>query len=491
MFREGIRRASRKHIQEDCWNWKGAEVNLTNFAKLEDTMMHLLQQHRLSRSIKTRSHPFVTERVLEIILKRMHDPSKNPPLRIAVFGGSVTEGVGSRVNSIGMDNSTRHKPSMCSWSCKLERLLNEVLPLFLLGQSDTSGIQNGDRIVEVKNFAVAGTDSSIGVTLLEYDLLGAEMTTIDVVISAFAANNIRVPLGLERDLIMLHMQRFLQVAKAARPCSDLPLLIQTADVIEESLMLTPGPQGIRHKLRYANEVMESASWQAASSGIMALSYPDAVRDVVYRNPLDKTLIDFGELHPGMTFHTGMAWMIAYGLLDGFLQSCDASSLADHGQPEPRAGILFPSLREDLQAHEVPGKWKEDMTTNEQQCSQNHTGPTKCAYQMIAHRLGAADAAQVQKAIERIATNIDGWEGYGQEWRAPTRTWRASRQNATFTIQLVDLKQPINRMLVLVSEKGVTFVDLSGSFLVLYYSLIIPFCVLVPEKLWSRMGECSP
>ena len=190
---------------------------------------------------------------------------------------------------------------------------------------------------------------------------------------------------------------------------------------------------------------------------MALSYPDAVRDVVYRDPLDNTLVDFGLLHPGMSFHTGMAWMIAYGLLDGILQSCDASSLADHGQPEPRAGVLFPSLRDDLPAKKVPGKWKEDMMTNKLQCSQNRTGPTKCAYQMIAHRLGAGDASQVRRAIERIATNNDGWEGYGKPWVAPKRTWRASREKATFTIQLVDLKQPINRMLVLVSEKGSTFV----------------------------------
>ena len=456
-IREGIRRASRKHVKEDCWNYKGAKVNMANYTRLEDTMMHLLQQNRLSRSIKTRSHPFVMERVLEIILKRMHDPSNNAPLRIAVFGGSVTEGYLSRANSIGMSDSIEHNYPKCSWSCKLERLLNEVLPLFLLGQNATTGIKTGNKIVEVKNFAVAGTDSSIGVTLLEYDLLGAEMTTIDVVISAFAANNIKTPLGLERDLIMLHMQRFLKVAKAARPCSDLPLLIQTADVMEESLYPWEGPQGIRQKLRYANEMLETASWQSASSGILALSYPDAVRDVVYRNPLDNTLVDFGLLHPGMSFHTGMAWMVAYGLLDGILQSCDASSLADHGQPEPRAGILFPSLRNDLPAKDVPGKWIQDMMTNEQQCSQNRTGPTKCAYQMIAHRLGAGDAAQVQRAIGRIATNIDGWEGYGKPWASPKRTWRASREKATFTIQLVDLKQPINRMLVLVSEKGSTFV----------------------------------
>ena len=424
MIREGIRRASRKHLKEDCWNWKDAAVNMANFSKLEDTMMHLLQQNRLSRSIKTRSHPFVTERILEIVLKRMNDPGKNPPLRIAAFGGSVTEGYRSRANTIGMDTSQMHNLGMCtSWPCKLEHLLNEVLPLFfLLGENATSANVTIDKIVEVKNFAVSGTDSSIGVTLLEYDLLGADMTTTDVVISAFAANDMQAPVRMERDLIMLHMQRFLKVAKAARPCSDLPLLIQTADVIEELLTPIPGPDGIRQKLRYSNEMLETANWQAATSGIMALSYPDTVRDVVYRNPLDDTLVEFGELHPGMSFHTGMAWMIAYGLLDGILQSCDASSLADHGQPEPRAGILFPSLRDDMRANEVPGKWKEDIMAHEQQCSQNHTGPTKCAYQMIAHRLGADNADQVQRAIQSKATNINGWEGFGYPVKKPRRTW---------------------------------------------------------------------
>jgi hypothetical protein len=452
MMRDGIRRASLRSIQ-DCWNWNGAEVALENFTNLEDTMLDRLNQHRLLRSIKVPPHPFVTERVLEIILKRMHDPSKHPPLRIAVFGGSVTDGYRSRANSIGMSQSQLHHREKCNWSRKLERLLNEVLPIFLFGDGRMNeGISRdnselADNIVEVRNFAVSGTDSSVGVLLLDYDLLGADMTKTDIVISAFAANDLQAPIGMNRDLITHHMQRFLKSAKAMRPCSDLPLLIQIADVFEESLSYVRG--GIRKKLRYHNEMLETANW----AGVMALSYPDAVRDVLYRDLRDDTLMQYGELHPGMTFHTGIAWMIAYGLLEGILHSCDASSLADHEKSEPRAGVSFPILRDDLSSAEVPEKWREETKGLEQRCSLNQTTPTTCSFKMIAHMLGAANADQVRRAIEGVATNIDGWDGYGYPVRKPRRTWKAMHQNATFTIQLDNLSQPMNRMLVLVSNTG--------------------------------------
>lgn len=440
---------------------------MEHFSQHENLMFHrLLHENRLSRSIKARSHPFVMERIVEVLLKRwwwwqqqqqqQHNditggsspspPPPPPPLRVAVFGGSVTEGFRSRFNKIGMDTSNMHDLPLCAWSYKLEKLLNEVLPLILFGpdRNSTSDIP----LVEVKNFAVSGTDSSIGVTLLEYDMLGADLSGMDVVISAFAANDLQVPLGLERDLISLHMQRFHRVAKAGRPCSDLPLLIQLADVMEESFNFN-GLTQIRNRLRYANEMLETANWQTSTSGIMALSYPDAVRDVVYRNQSNDTLIEFAELHPGLTFHSGIAWMIAYGLVDGILQSCDASSLEDHDRPEPRAGILLPSLRDDLHAGDIPGKWKDDMVANQERCEKNQTSPTRCAYQMIAHRLGAATKEQVTQMIDNVATNIDGWEGHGFPVRKPRRTWRALYQNATFTIELQNLEQPINRFLVLV------------------------------------------
>lgn len=183
---------------------------------------------------------------------------------------------------------------------------------------------------------------------------------------------------------------------------------------------------------------------------MALSYPDAIRDVIYRNISDTSLIEYGELHPGMTFHTGIAWMISYGLLDGALQACDASSLADHIKPEPRIGITFPILGNDLQAQDVPVLWNNETREQERLCLENHTTGITCAYQFIAHMLGASNADQVQKAVESVAMNIHGWEATGYPVKKPRLTWQVIHNNATFTIQMDNMKVPINRLLVLVS-----------------------------------------
>jgi lysophospholipase L1-like esterase len=442
--REGIRRASFQSL-DNCWNWEGAvtDVHKLAYANVTENMMDLLQS-RLHRSVKVRPHPFVMERVVEIIMNRMKNPNQHPPLRIAVFGGSVTEGFRSRFNSINL-SETQNGFQACAWSYKLERVLNQVLPLLFDEHLPASDTSQSFPLVEVKNYAVSGTDSSIGATILEYNLLGADMAVTDVVISSFGANDLQQPIGLERDLVFFNMQRFHTLVKAQRPCSDLPLMIQIADVFEESL--TMGSTLLRDRLRYSSEMLESTNW----AGVMALSYPDAIRDVIYRNTSDTSLIEYGELHPGMTFHTGIAWMIAYGLLDGALQACDASSLAEHTNPEPRIRITFPILDNNLQAQDVPVLWNNETRAQERLCLENRTAGITCEYQFIAHMLGASNADQVLKAVESVATNINGWEATGYPVRKPRRTWQAMRNNATFSIQLDNMKVPINRLLVLVSN----------------------------------------
>ncbi len=454
IIREHIHRSNYKSLK-DCWSWEGALDGLRQetFSNLTETMLDLLNS-RLPQSIKTRPHPFVMERILEVIIKRMHSPLNHPPLRIAVFGGSVTEGFRSRANSINI-SSSNNNPSQCTWSCRLERLLNEILPIVYFGESlqwskdntDTDRVQlplsTEHKLVEVKNFAVGGTDSSIGAITLEYNLYG--QLSADIVISAFAANDLQAPIGVERDMIFQHMQNFHKLAKAQRPCNDLPLLIQLADVFEESLY-DANLQSMRPRLRYFTEMLETANW----GGVMALSYPDVVRDVIYRNRRDTTLIEHGELHPGMTFHIGIAWMIGYGLLEGSLQACDASSLVDHDKPEPRFGISYPVLRDNLRAVDVPEIWRNSTIALHQRCSNNHTSGPTCEYVFMANRLGASTAEEVRRDIKRVATHIDGWDGYGYPVKKPRRTWRAMREKASFTIQLENLTSPINRMLVLVS-----------------------------------------
>ena len=480
-LREHIHIAAYKSLTE-CWNWQGALDNVlvlnndhettttSSFINLTNTMLNLLQS-RLPKSIKTRPHPFVMERVIEIIIKRITDPMKHPPLHIAVFGGSVTEGFNSRLNSINISTSNRD-PRLCTWSCRLENLLNEILPIVYFGQSSKKNATDNNithdadlKLVQVRNFAVGGSDSSIGAMSLEYNLFGTDMAQMDIVISAYAANDLQSPIGLERDRIFEHMQQFHKTAKAQRPCSDLPLLIQLADVFEESLTAATtrgGGGSIRQSLRYSTEMLETTNW----AGVYALSYPDVVRDVIYRNKFDTTLIEHGQLHPGLTFHTGIAWMIAYGLLDGSLLACDASVMLDHDKAEPRMGISYPVLRNDLSPQDVPENWNNDTISLQQRCLLNQTSGPTCEY-LTCREGGASTAEEVRSAIKQVATNIDGWDGVGYPVKKPRRTWQAMHENATFTIQLTNLTNPINRMLVLVSHIIIiTVYSYSNSYIVL-------------------------
>ena len=438
-----IREAAMKSLV-DCWHWlpdlKFDGFDKANFTNLTERMLSMLTPYRLKKSLKTRASPLVTERVLEVILRRLADPIQNPPLKIAVFGGSVTEGFRARANLIGLPENMRDS-EVCPWSCRLERLLNHLLVGLVADSSnnETKTQTELEQVVIVKNFAVGGTDSMIGSTLLEFNLFGEAMGEYDIVIAAFAANDGQAPQGFVRDLMFEHAQKFMRLAKAQRPCSDLPLVIQLEDVMFDTL-----ENQARTGLRYSREMAEAANW----AGFMSVSYPDAVRDAVYADPSDATLTEFAQLHPGLTMHTGVAWVLAYNLLEGMLDACDAHSLPEHGNAEPRAGFPLPLLRDNLLSKEVSAMWKKQSEEQLQQCTHNKEA-TSCAYQFIAAKSGASTKEKVRDAITKVATNIEGWEAIGNPIRKPRRTWIATGHNSTFTIQLSNLDMPINRMLVLV------------------------------------------
>ena len=71
-----------------------------------------------------------------------------------------------------------------------------------------------DKVVVVTNYAVGGTDSEDGTTMLEYSLFNADMAQYDIFIAAFGANDIQAPGGFERDRIFESMQRFMRLAKS-------------------------------------------------------------------------------------------------------------------------------------------------------------------------------------------------------------------------------------------------------------------------------------
>jgi hypothetical protein len=421
-----IRQAALESTESCWWPEEFQKLDLGVFQNFSKRLFDALDVSRMKRSIKTRANPYVMQRVLEVILRRLTDPSHNPPLRIAVFGGSVTQGCWSHQNIYGLHANGIQCHTECTWTAKLERLANHIL---------------GKETIVVKNYALAGSDSDIGATFLEYNIWPEKDYSgrdFDVIIASFTSNDAQAPPQM-KEFIYDSMQKFNRIAMGLRLCSDLPLVIQLEDTMLESLINMNVEKG-----RQVNQDMvETATWTET----MSVSYPDAIRTFMYANPSNKLLHEFGGLHPGQGFHTGVAWVMAWNLLVALTDSCDAHMLPQRNDPEPRAGYPLPILSKNLKGPEVASIWKTSSLEKEKLCSSASEGG-ECVYRWIASRYDARTRMMVQRAISKVLVNNVGWKAVGYPIKKPRRTWFTETVNSTFTIQLDNLAIPIDRMLVL-------------------------------------------
>lgn len=441
-----------------------------DFHNWTERMFSALTHYRLKKSLKVPAHPFVMEKLAHVLLRRIaylqtsqnssntndsntHRPTLAPPLKIAVLGGSVTEGCGSSRNTLGLPHRDLNCQKRCTWTAKLERLLNHIL---------------GDDAVIIQNYAVGGSDSGIGSTLLEFDLWHDDLeeddntTTaghdFDIFITAYGPNDGRSPME-SRDFLYESMQRLVRLAQEQRPCSDLPLVIQ----LEDTMLDTAVNDNVLNGLWYGRSMVETANWVGSGSSVMAISYADAIRDYTYGHPVeDWTVNEYDQVHPGLSFHTGLAWVVAYNLLSGLVvDACEALSMPEHGHAEPRHGVPLPILTQSLASHNVGPQWnqttmeKREYCANQAAATSDETDPRQtnknmCVYKWIAARQSASTREMVHQAVARVATHIDGWEATGFPIRKPKRTWEATKPNATFTTQLDNIESAVNKMLVLVS-----------------------------------------
>lgn len=252
----------------------------------------------------------------------------SPPIRIVVLGGSVTMGNNCWV---AVENYANRN---CAWPTRLENLINQIA---------------GGKLVTVENAAVGGTNTEIGRSILEYDLLG--VATPDIIINAYSTNDMHILSMKEavkknmtlRDSIFDMAQRFCRVvlskcmtprdeSKSSRSNEDEyrppPLLIWLDDYIgneqREILKTTELSQGIQVLANYY--------------GFGFVSYADAVRDLVYGDTRESMFSPVGwynekkkpgkflrEIHPGSSMHIATSYMIAYYMLNTASHYC---SLAD-------------------------------------------------------------------------------------------------------------------------------------------------------------------
>jgi hypothetical protein len=177
-FENEIRQGALASMQQ-CHGPNSKHLDLAKFDEFSKLLFASLDTFRLKQSTKTRAHPRVMRQIRDVILNRLADPTKYPPLKIAVFGGSVTAGSNGRMNEFNLPCRRRAIEvwTECAWPNALQQLLNHVF-----GRNDT---------VVVKNYAIGGYTSVSGVVGMDYMWPDGEDVgqDFDIIVSAYATND--------------------------------------------------------------------------------------------------------------------------------------------------------------------------------------------------------------------------------------------------------------------------------------------------------------
>ncbi len=232
-----------------------------------------------------------------------HSIKEPRPLKILVMGGSVTKGVNCKT---GIKD---YHDVECSWAVRLETLLNNLA---------------GDRVVDVHLAAVGGTNSATAQAMLEYDLLPEKMREPDIIINAYATNDMHILTLQEamsqnislREKIFGMAQNFTRTA--LQQCTEegkAPLLLWLDDYLGNE----------QREILAASEFIQGLQVLAGYYGFGLLSYADTVRDLVYGSTTERSFSPPGwykkgpemkrEIHPPYPMHIAVSYIVTYTFLE--------------------------------------------------------------------------------------------------------------------------------------------------------------------------------
>ena len=426
--------------------------------KTEEEWEHLrtiieetLTPTRMRRSIQhlpSFSHHIVN-RVMEILRKRIEDPKNNPPLRIAVFGGSVTLGRGC--------TPERMQHLQCAWPHRFQVLVNSFF---------------GKDLIQVFNLAIGGTNSKTATNRIKYWMYGdATLSKIgpDVIINSYSTNDSTSPWDKtwpEDDLITIvrenvhnSMELFIREAFESKSCETPPLIIHVDDYL--------GPQqpALLGELSYVTEMNLLAKYYDT----VGISYAEVVRDIAYHDQNESNFHNHKDVHYGRFAHTSIALSVAFASLqllvnycdDEYNKNLDLSALTSGEEEEKEEPKLI--TRESMKRDKLflpPPLTKELLYANsekefetaldrsyrtyiENDCAsykKTDTDRNPCMIAWISTP-GNYDSGAIQRFMKQHQKRIDGWQAERQnaEGWSNKDGWIANRANATFSLQFVATK----------------------------------------------------
>jgi len=398
---------------------KGIYKNQSQQPKWIQELMQFLSPRFLRLGFRAPPLPETLQAVLDIIFKRLQDPESNPPLRIAVFGGSVTQGRGSCVDPFTDSNKHQDPPpkkNNCNWVTRIQVFADEFL---------------GKGVVQVVNLAAGGTNTGLAQSVVKYRLYQERSPLFpgpDIVINTYTTNDAFVPnhntdvtntTQFSDDRRDLH-QQFIRNALRSRPCSPLPLVAYIHDYLGNMHDRILGERANR------NVIQELSDWYHTTF----ISYSDAVQRIVHAN--DKELAFSAkwenqiDVHFGMPGHVAASWVAAFGALQAVVDHCEdeykvqESPFAGHHSTEVMnlvERVQPPELTKETRLSTISGEWKAEKERIDQEdrelceaTTDNDVAPVvPCVLAFVANNAGTVSTAGALTNYlkPRIASN-DGW-----------------------------------------------------------------------------------
>jgi len=427
------------------------------------SLLASLTPSMLQQGLRTRPSLQALERVLKLIRRRILNPNVSPPLKIAVVGGSVTQGGGCNTPPVQMEGYEPMKYATdCAWPKRLEHLVNTLF---------------GSDIIKVHNLAVGGTNLELATPLIKYWLYPDELLPDgpDVIISSYSTNEqhtypYRIDTTNTTAFAALKRKRvnaFISAVHDARPCDDPPFLMFLDDYLGNQ------QDRILGEMTYNKIVTELAEWYG---DVMHVSYADAVRRVVYANT-EETIFtpawpieERGEFegqhrvepHFGMAGHVTIAWTLVFAIAQVIAAHCENKHFVEEMIRMKRETMIPsqvtelmntvppPKLTTDLMLSNVTEAWNEAARqrreTHDLTCSDNTYGKAPCSFAFIAGPAGTVrNGGQLTNYLKMFGVQAYGWEpvvdlaagGWSKKLGLV-----ASKSNATMTLKLENIEKEI-------------------------------------------------
>ncbi len=145
--------------------------NTNEAEKMHDLLYHTLAPSRMRRGVLhmptlDSTHDTV-KHIIRILEHRIRDPVNNPPLKIVVFGGSVT--IGRECYGRVMEHKS------CAWPRRFELLINQFV---------------GMDLIKIYNLGIGGTNTTTASHMVDYWMYPDDLKQEgpDVIINSYSTN---------------------------------------------------------------------------------------------------------------------------------------------------------------------------------------------------------------------------------------------------------------------------------------------------------------